>query len=63
MKNIFGQLKKRETLYRYLKKGDKQNIKNYRPVSLLPICSNIFVRIIYNNMLKYFLHKNLTSPK
>ena len=28
------------------KKGDKQNIKNYRPVSLLPICNKIFERII-----------------
>ena len=24
------------------KKGDKQNIKNYRPVSLLPICGKFF---------------------
>ena len=45
------------------KKGDKQNIKNYRPVSLLPICSKIFERTIYDNMLKYFLDNNLISPK
>ena len=30
------------------KKGDKQNIKNYRPVSLLPICGKIFERLIFN---------------
>ena len=45
------------------KKGNKQNIKNYRPVSLPPICSNIFEHIIYNNMLKYFLDNNLITPK
>ena len=45
------------------KKRDKQNIKNYGPVSLLPICSKIFERIIYDNMLKYFLDNNLISPK
>ena len=45
------------------KKGDKQNIESYRPVSLLPICSKIFERIIYDNMLKYFLDNNLITPK
>ena len=45
------------------KKGDKQNIKNYRAVSLLPICSKVFERLIYNNILKYFLDNNLISPK
>ena len=40
-----------------------KNIKNYRPVSLLPICSKIFERIMYNNMLKYFLNNNLITPK
>ena len=33
------------------KKGDKQIIKNYRPVSLLPICSKIFEKIIFNSLL------------
>ena len=51
---------KKETLYQFL---DIQNIKNYRPVSLLPIYSNIFELIIYDNMLKYFLDNNLVTPK
>ena len=29
------------------KNVDEQNIKNYRPVSLLSICGKIFERIIY----------------
>ena len=36
------------------KKGDKQNIKNYRPVSLLPICRKIFERLVFNEMFIYF---------
>ena len=34
------------------KKGDKQ-INNYRPVSLLPICSKIFEKIIFNSLSEY----------
>ena len=30
------------------RKSDKKNIKNYRPVSLLPICGKIFERLIFN---------------
>ena len=43
---------KKRNIVSIFKKGDKQNINNYRPVSLLPICSKIFERIIYDNMLK-----------
>ena len=44
------------------KKSDKQNIKNYRPVSLLPICGKIFERLIFNEMFKFFTSNNLISP-
>ena len=43
------------------KKGDKQTLKNYCPVSLLPICSKIFERLIYNEMFGFFLDKGLIS--
>ena len=39
------------------KKGDKQLLNNYRPVSLLPICGNIFERIIFNSIFKYLEKK------
>ena len=39
------------------KKGDKQLIKNYRPISLLPICGKILEKIIFNNLYAY-LHRN-----
>ena len=31
--------------------GDHQCVKNYRPVSLLPVFSKIFERLIYNAIL------------
>ena len=30
------------------KKNDKQSIKNYRPISLLPICAKIFEKIVFD---------------
>ena len=44
------------------KKGDKQNIKNYRPVSLRPICGKFFERLIFNEMFSFFLANNLLAP-
>ena len=45
------------------KKGDlrKQTLKNYRPVSLLPICSKVFGRLLYNEMFGFFVDKGLIS--
>ena len=43
------------------KKGDKETLKNYRPVFLLPICGKIFERLIYNEMFGFFLDKGLIS--
>ena len=43
------------------KKNYKQIVTNYRPVSLLPVCSKIFERIIYNAMYKYIKDNYLLS--
>ena len=44
------------------KKGDKQILKKYRPVSLLSICGKIFERLIFNELLNFLLENNLISP-
>ena len=45
------------------KKGDKQNFKNYCPVSLLPICGKYFERLIFNEMFSFFfLASNFLAP-
>ena len=45
------------------KKNDKQSIKNYRPVSLLPICGKIFERLLYNEIFSFFIENGLISQK
>ena len=43
------------------KKGDKQILENYCPISLLPITGKIFERILYNNMFEFFTKNDLIS--
>ena len=43
------------------KKGNKQLINNYRPISLLPICGKIFEKIIFNNLCSYIDTNNLIT--
>ena len=43
------------------KKSDKQLLKNYRPISLLPIIGNIFERLIYNQMFEFLIRNDLIS--
>ena len=44
------------------KKNDKQLLKNYRPISLLPICGKVLERILYNSMFEFFIQNNLITP-
>ena len=43
------------------KKNDKQRLNNYRPISLLPICSKIFERLIFNELFGFFIEDDLIS--
>ena len=44
------------------KKRDKRNLKNYRPIFLLPVAGKIFEIILYKNMYEFFAENNLISP-
>ena len=52
---------KRANIVPIHKKNDKQIVSNYRPVSLLPICSKIFEKLIFNELFKIFEDNNLLS--
>ena len=52
---IFG---KNPILFLFIKKGNKQIIDYYRPVSLLPICGKMFKKLLFNLIFK-FLDNNL----
>ena len=37
-------------------------VKNYRPISLLPIFGKVFERVIYNYLFNYFQSNRLFTP-
>ena len=43
------------------KKGNKQTLENYRPVSLFPIYGKIFEHLIYNSLFEFFIANELIS--
>ena len=42
-----------------LKRDSKDLIKNYRPISLLPIFSKVFERLVSNSLFNYFVRNKL----
>ena len=45
----------------FKKKTNKQEVKNYCPISLLPLSSKIFERFLYDSMFKFFNENTLIS--
>ena len=48
-------------IHKKKKENDKHCFKNYRPASLLPICSKIFERLLFNELYKFFNENDLLS--
>ena len=59
--SIYPDMLKLANVTPILKKGDKQFIKNYRPISLLPICGKVLEKIIFNNLYAYLYTNNLIT--
>ena len=43
-------------------KGDRSDINNYRPLSILPTLSKILEKIVFKNLFNYLRNKNLLTP-
>ena len=60
---IFPSLWKSANVTPTHKKDSKQIVNNYRPISLLPVFSKIFERILFSKMHNYFTSNNLITKK
>ena len=58
---VFPTKWKRANVQPVHKKNSRQTKSNCRPISLLPICSKIFEKIIFDNMYTFFTENNLLS--
>ena len=45
----------------FKKKNNKQEVKNYSLISLLPVSSKVFERLLYGSMFKFFTENSLIS--
>ena len=45
------------------KKGNAQNVENYRPISVLPNLAKLFESLIYNQISRYFYSRGLMSNR
>ena len=62
-KGVFPKPWKRANVVPVYKKVCKQLMKNYRPISLLPVFGKIFEKILFNNLYPYLITNNLISDK
>ena len=59
---VFPEIWKRANVVPVHKKDDKSIVKNYRPISLLPIFGKIFERVICNSLFNYFISNKRFTP-
>lgn len=59
--NMFHNNRNLDDVVSVRKKSDTQILKNYWPVSLPPICGNIFERLMYNRLRECFIENKLIT--
>jgi hypothetical protein len=53
---------KKATVAPIFKKGDAEDINNYKPISVLPIFSKIFERLMLSQIIKFLDNNKLLTP-
>ena len=62
-KNYFPKKWKMANVVPVYKKNEKNIVKNYRPISLLPICGKIFEKLIFSSLYTYIFSNGFISDK
>ena len=60
---IFSEKLKLSKVISLFKKGDKLDVNNYCPISILTCFTKIFEKVIFNRLLNFFEHSVLVSNK
>ena len=58
---LFPQSLKRAKILPIFKSKYKLNIANYRPISILPVISNVYEKVFYSRLYDYFSTNNILS--
>ena len=61
-KRKFPEIWKKANLVPVHKREDKMLVKNYHPITLLPIFGKMFERVTYNSLFNYFQGNGLFTP-
>ena len=59
---VFPEDWKKRNIVPIHKKESKNLIKNYWPISLLPMFSKVFERLVFNALFNFFLQNKLCTP-
>ena len=62
-KGVFPKFWKMANVVPVHKKDSKQLLKNYRPISLLPVFGKIFEKLLFNNLYPYLIQNKLISER
>ena len=61
--SIFPESRKTARVTPIFKEGDKGEPSNYRPISVLPVLTRLFEKLILNQLYKYLNDNNLSSQE
>jgi len=58
---VFPDIWKTEKVKPLYKKGDKYDMKNYRPMSIIPVFAKLLERLMYNRIISYLYENKILS--
>ena len=58
---IFPEERKYSKVVPVFKQGDRTDLDNYRPISIIPVVAKVFERIVYDQLYAFLMDNNILS--